>query len=1299
MNTFLKSKYGTIDDLNTAYGTDYADWGDLLEITSVPDDSEYPARYEDKLDFQEEIADRYYAPFAYYARLYDPNHLLFSTRWAMWADSFTVPYKNPFNERIWKKAGQYCDVFANNGHVGLDHAENVYGHFRRVFEHSKRPWILTEHSVWASDTIHPYRHWPSPTQMQRSESYVSQLKWLFDNGVDDDPNDPGNPAKTCMGFHWFVMYDQPALGRPDGENLNDGVCDTHDEAYLPLKEMMTAVHGQMYDYLVHQQPIEVPDRPVPVAPTGAGRQVSETASSFELNYSAPQLLPHRQIRLVDDPDAARHKAWLAAVADLSGAAVVVYGPKTPAGTMWPGAQCTVTFRLKVADNTSPYTVCTISATTLHGSVVHAGRSLMGADFSASGAYQEFSLSFVTPNPDQPDWEMRVHSARRTDLYIDTIRVSLAPASAYRPGPISDGQDITVWSSASHAASYATEWFAVYLGPNAVEVDRLRVKAGTIGPAGMPRDFHLQYSSDSVNWTTIPMQSHIGYSRSGGVHDFSFAPVTCRYLRILATRLNRDDDGMHRVVIAGVDVISAARTGTPTFEWTPAANASSFTLLLSPEINFPDGQTIRVEGITDTNYTPTVPLAQGTWHWTVKSVDPAGREGSYAPTVKCEIVDLPAAEFDHLLALRCERLPDWRNTGNADTSGDGCAFAMLDNYTKSEGESSLRLAITTNSYNKTMPQINQGTQDIAFRYAGKPLDYSEVDVFEFDIYPTRFCDTTETIVPSSKYVRVRVTDLVGGVVVDQAVDPAGALPTGQWSRIALPMSGRRSQVTCVEFYVKAGADKLTWDTRVAFNIDNITTAPVADVTPPAAPEVSAPAYITSGSISAFIEADDPESGITEYSYAVGTYPGLGNILSWRSNGTSPQVEVSDLNVTEGTRFYVSASATNGYGMTSTFGSSAPVVRVRRAASPNDARMQPEGAWVALEDVIVAAAFDDRFYVAQPDRSSGIGVIGSDSVSVGDRVAVYGKTCVVDREAVILGSASGALSGAPPTPFAMNNNTSGGSGAGIQDSVVDDARLELSARGLCGVGCLVRLSGRARYVEPSGSFFYLDDGSGIYDGSGHTGIRVDTHRLPAPVEGSFACVSGIMSVTDIGGRCARLLRPRSTTDIWYEQTANYLVNPGFEYGTPSPWVNTGNPGEVRAGSYYFGITPFEGSFMFGVYGNWTLRSGTLYQTAQVTPGRSYSASVHSRVYHGGNDSDSAMNRIGIDPTGGIDPSSPDVAWSDWDFQEAWYYSEWRRIETPPVTAFSSNVTVFLDYLQQNPPYYHVNCFDKASLVRSP
>lgn len=90
----------------------------------------------------------------------------------------------------------------------------------------------------------------------------------------------------------------------------------------------------------------------------------------------------------------------------------------------------------------------------------------------------------------------------------------------------------------------------------------------------------------------------------------------------------------------------------------------------------------------------------------------------------------------------------------------------------------------------------------------------------------------------------------------------------------------------------------------------------DTTPPPAPVITLGATSNSlDSISASWSSEDPESGIVEYQYAIGTTPGGTDILYWTSYGANTEAPIYGLNLTEGQNYYLSVVAKNGAGLKS------------------------------------------------------------------------------------------------------------------------------------------------------------------------------------------------------------------------------------------------------------------------------------------------------------------------------------------------------------------------------------------------
>ncbi len=98
------------------------------------------------------------------------------------------------------------------------------------------------------------------------------------------------------------------------------------------------------------------------------------------------------------------------------------------------------------------------------------------------------------------------------------------------------------------------------------------------------------------------------------------------------------------------------------------------------------------------------------------------------------------------------------------------------------------------------------------------------------------------------------------------------------------------------------------------------AVVEDATPPVSPEVTDDGAGTSSTseLHASWSSSDPESGIVEYQYAIGTTPGGTDLADWTSVGTDTQVTKTGLSLAAGTNYYFAVKAKNGQNLWSGVG---------------------------------------------------------------------------------------------------------------------------------------------------------------------------------------------------------------------------------------------------------------------------------------------------------------------------------------------------------------------------------------------
>lgn len=161
-------------------------------------------------------------------------------------------------------------------------------------------------------------------------------------------------------------------------------------------------------------------------------------------------------------------------------------------------------------------------------------------------------------------------------------------------------------------------------------------------------------------------------------------------------------------------------------------------------------------------------------------------------------------------------------------------------------------------------------------------------------------------------------------------------------------------------------------------------------------------------------------------------------------------------------------------------------------------------------------------------------------------------------------------------------------------------------------------------------------------------------------------------------------------------NYLTNPGFESGLTG-WTVFADSVDIVSGSWFGGITAHSGEKFIGRPANWGAPKGGIYQRVTGLPPGVYTFSAFARQYHGDNPYSETRDRIGIDPTGGTDPNSTNVRWSDWNYNFWHWQSEWKLLSTPSVYS-GGNCTVFIHFDDQSNYGWHVHAFDDAALVGS-
>lgn len=211
----LKAKYGTVEKLNAAWKTAYADWDAFMSDMKEPKKLE--GAMGDLEAFSAEIADNYFRIIREELKRANPGKLYLGCRWAQTAPAFTV-----------KAAAKYCDVISYN----------VYRKEMSAFklpEGVDAPVLIGEFHFGALDRG-PFC--PGlillKDQKHRAETYRDYVRTSLEH-------------PQIVGVHWHQFSDQATSGRFDGENMQVGWTDVCDTPYWETVEAVRDMGSRMYE--------------------------------------------------------------------------------------------------------------------------------------------------------------------------------------------------------------------------------------------------------------------------------------------------------------------------------------------------------------------------------------------------------------------------------------------------------------------------------------------------------------------------------------------------------------------------------------------------------------------------------------------------------------------------------------------------------------------------------------------------------------------------------------------------------------------------------------------------------------------------------------------------------------------------------------------------------------------------------------------------------------------------------------------------------------------------------------------
>lgn len=218
-------------------------------------------------------------------------------------------------------------------------------------------------------------------------------------------------------------------------------------------------------------------------------------------------------------------------------------------------------------------------------------------------------------------------------------------------------------------------------------------------------------------------------------------------------------------------------------------------------------------------------------------------------------------------------------------------------------------------------------------------------------------------------------------------------------------------------------------------------------------------------------------------------------------------------------------------------------VEPAMSIADAKRLGDGATVKLYGNVVSGGGDGTYFVQEPNRSAAIRVSSSAPLTVGAASSLFGIVKNVNGELVVnaeVAQTSGSVEAT--APVAMPLRSLGGGAFGAQPALKEyrDGQA-VPVGGLNNLGLYVKTTGFVTFV--GSDHFYIDDGSGCNDGSGHLGVKAicaDPAWSKPPV-GEFVTLIGMSSTYfDRGQNWRALYLPSSANVVVVPVSLDIIVD---------------------------------------------------------------------------------------------------------------------------------------------------------------
>jgi hypothetical protein len=223
--TSCASRQALVDYLSQKYPSEAAlatAWDMPVTLAAVREGSWStpltPGAQKDLAAFSAVMVEKYFGGLSAACRAVDPHHLNLGIRY------YTIPPE-------WALAGmRHFDVFSMNCYRPRVPVEEM-GAISAMLE---MPIMIGEWHFGALDAGLPASGIGHvPDQASRGKAFRVYLEHAA-------------AQPWCVGVHYFILYDQSAMGRFDGENYNIGFLDVCNRPYEPLAQAARASHERLY---------------------------------------------------------------------------------------------------------------------------------------------------------------------------------------------------------------------------------------------------------------------------------------------------------------------------------------------------------------------------------------------------------------------------------------------------------------------------------------------------------------------------------------------------------------------------------------------------------------------------------------------------------------------------------------------------------------------------------------------------------------------------------------------------------------------------------------------------------------------------------------------------------------------------------------------------------------------------------------------------------------------------------------------------------------------------------------------